>query len=218
MPTVQVVVDAQEGYLRDALLASTRASIVTAVRRSAEEGVPTVILEMFEWDFPAAGQFSDDYRAADGKYWHPGKTIREVQEVVASHQHLFDMRSKRCKNGADKVLASCAERGLMPSRFLLCGGFLDGCLYSTALGLLCSVPGCEVEIAGEAVFLNRVCAWMELFGLPWRPRLLRMRRTEPVLPLFQGLLEQLSGFANLAELTRLTTLLRIHPDKPLTFS
>ncbi len=181
MSTLLVVVDAQEGYLRDARFAHNRRVIASEVRCCAEQGMPALLLEMFEWDFPAAGVIQDEYRTDDGKYWHGGKTIREVRTVAEAHPGLFTVRRKKRRNGTPQVEEDYHQRGLAIDNFRLCGGYIDGCLYSTALGVFCAFPQASVEVVGYASYCNNPTVWNDLFGLTSPPLSLRLQTTDETL-------------------------------------
>lgn len=210
MSTVQVVVDVQEGYLNnDYYHRLTRRCITEEVRRLAREGMPPVlVLEMFEWKMPAYGAFDEAYLAEDGQYWHPGRTIREIRAVIDEHPGMFVVKQKRTKNGAAKVLEHCSELGLSPHSFRLCGGFVDGCLYATALALLCDVPGSEVEITGSATFCNSPSTWTDLFNLRTAPGKLLLRSTEEAVRVIRHATDPAMGFVTIEKLARMTVELR----------
>jgi hypothetical protein len=174
---ILVVVDAQKGYISQG--APVRPRIVREVGKQLALEKPVVLLEMYEWDFPARGGIDPDHLSEAGLYWHGGRTIAEVRALLEPKAHLFQLRLKKRKNGTEQVLDACSALGVSGEKhFRLCGGYLDGCLLNTAVGLLCAVPDSTVEIAGEAAFLNRACAWMDLFGWPCVPPLVTLHRTE----------------------------------------
>lgn len=214
MSTLSIIVDAQTGYLR--YLFAQRRAIGAEVRSNAEKGIPALALEMFEKGYPPVGTIPDEHKLPDGTYWEAGRSISEVRDVEKDYPHLFHYVLKRKRNGGPEVLEHCARLGISPRTFRMCGGYLDGCLYTTALSLLCTVPDCTVEIAGPATYINDKLAWLYYLDLHESPQLVRIRSTPSVLPVLKELLQFMTTpWGSLDELRRLTPLLTGHPDKPV---
>jgi nicotinamidase-related amidase len=208
MSSALVVVDAQEGYLRDR--PDVRRNIAAEVIAAAEHAWPIAVLEIVEWEMPERGHLP--------KYEFPGATVDEVEQALARcSQNPVGRHRKRGRDGSTAVLEWLDEQHLQPDLIRFCGGYVDGCLTCTAVHVLCARPHCRVELVRDACFTNWVTAWSNMLGLPRMPSpLVRLQANAATLPLFQKLREQLAiPWISVAALEDIHRQLAAHSDQPI---
>lgn len=200
-----VVVDPHQEYLKHQSWIS--AAIDREMKDAEDNDGSALVLEMVECELPSRG--------GRPPWRFPGPLIPQVELRLQLNPSFFNRREKRARNGAPKVREYCDSRQIVPGIFRLCGGFLDGCLLTTALGILCDFQGCTVEIVGPASFANRPSAWMELLGMVAATKVATICSLPSVLPILQRLHQHLCGLVSLEVVQSLRDQLRFHPDSPL---
>jgi len=145
-PTL-IVVDVQDGYMRDIPLTSWE----RLLRTVADE----ILLAM-----------ENDMAIVFVEYPRFGKTVKSLTDLVeeAGYEN-WSVAHKAQQDGSQDAILSCEQRGFNKSQFRVVGIFTSDCIYHTVQGLLAWERDTTVDLAGDACYpaSARAFSWYTLF-------------------------------------------------------